>query len=72
MYIDANVQYGLVIGSNLYEQLGKRVEICLPDGVEFRRAKKVFANSLMMTEGVSLNTLDGRSKTGRSRGCFKR
>ena len=72
VYIDANVQYGLVIGSNLYEQLGKRVEICLPDGVEFRRAKKVFANSLMMTEGVSLNTLDGKKQDGSITGMFQK
>ena len=72
VYIDANVQYALVIGSSLYEKLGKRVQICLPDGVEFRRAKKVFSNSLMMSEGVALNTLDGKKQDASITGMFQK
>ena len=72
VYIDANVQYALVIGSSLYEKLGKRVQICLPDGVEFRRAKKVFSNSLMMSEGVTLNTLDGKKQDASITGMFQK
>ena len=38
----------------------------------FRRAKKVFSNSLMMSEGVTLNTLDGKKQDASITGMFQK
>jgi hypothetical protein len=35
-------------------ETGKTCEILVPDGVEFRRAKKVFASSLELSDGQGL------------------
>lgn len=72
VYIDANVQYGLVIGQKIFEKLGKKVQILLPDGIEFRRARKQFERALEMTEGVTLNTLDGRKADSSLTGMFQK
>ena len=60
VYIDLNIQYALTVFSKIYKETGKTCELLVPDGPEYRRAKKVFANSLELSEGCVLNTLDGR------------
>ena len=46
--------------NKVYRETGKTCEILVPDGPEYRRAKKVFLNSLELSEGCKLNTLDGK------------
>jgi len=60
VYIDLNIQYALTIFHKVYRETGKTCEILVPDGPEYRRAKKVFLNSLELSEGCTLNTLDGK------------
>ena len=60
VYIDLNIQYALTVFSKIYKETGKTCELLVPDGPEYRRAKKVFANSLELSEGCVLNTLDGQ------------
>lgn len=60
VYIDLNIQYALTIFNKVYRETGKTCEILVPDGPEYRRAKKVFLNSLELSEGCTLNTLDGK------------
>ena len=60
VYIDLNIQYALTVFSKLHKETGKTCELLVPDGPEYRRAKKVFANSLELSEGCTINTLDGR------------
>lgn len=60
VYIDLNIQYALTVFSKIYKETGKTCEVLVPDGPEYRRAKKVFANSLELSDGCTLNTLDGR------------
>jgi hypothetical protein len=60
VYIDLNIQYALTIFSEVYKETGKTCEILLPDGTEYRRAKNVFSNMLELSEGCTLNTLDGK------------
>jgi len=58
VYIDLNIQYALTVFSKIYKETGKTCEILVPDGPEYRRAKKVFANALELSDGCTLNTLD--------------
>ena len=60
MYIDLNIQYALTVFSKIHKETGKTCELLVPDGPEYRRAKKIFANSLELSEGCVLNTLDGQ------------
>lgn len=61
VYIDANLQYALTIARRLNEECGKKVDVLVPDGVEYRRAKKIFENALGLATGeVRINVLDGR------------
>jgi len=60
VYIDANVQYALVVAQKLNVEQGKKVDILVPDGIEYRRAKKIFENALDLSTGVRLNVLDGK------------
>jgi hypothetical protein len=59
VYIDANVQYALVVAQSMNKDLGMKVDILVPDGVEYRRAKKIFEAALDLSSGVRLNVLDG-------------
>ena len=56
VYIDLNIQYALTIFNKVYRETGKTCEILVPDGPEYRRAKKVFLNSLELSEGCLLYT----------------
>lgn len=58
VYIDLNIQFALTVFSKIYKETGKTCEVLVPDGPEYRRAKKVFANSLELSDGCALNTLD--------------
>mmetsp|Transcript_10328 Transcript_10328/g.25319 ORF Transcript_10328/g.25319 Transcript_10328/m.25319 type:complete len:393 (+) Transcript_10328:98-1276(+) len=58
IYIDLNIQYALTVFNKIYKETGKRCEVLVPDGPEYRRAKKVFASSLQLSEGCTLNVLD--------------
>ena len=60
VYMDLNIQYALTIFSKIYKETGKTCEVLVSDGPDYRRAKKVFANSLELSEGCTLNTLDGK------------
>ena len=53
VYIDLNIQYALTVFSKLHKETGKTCELLVPDGPEYRRAKKVFANSLELSEGCT-------------------
>ena len=64
VYIDANVQYALVVAQKLNAEMGKNVDVLVPDGIEYRRAKKIFENALgLSSAGVRLNVLDGRKSS---------
>ena len=61
VYIDANLQYALTIAKRLNEEKGKRVDVLVPDGIEYRRAKKIFEQALgLSNEQVRINVLDGK------------
>jgi len=61
VYIDANMQYALLLAQKLNSEMGKNVDVLVPDGIEYRRAKKIFENALDLSDsGVRLNVLDGR------------
>jgi len=61
VYIDANMQYALLLAQKLNSEMGKNVDVLVPDGIEYRRAKKILENALDLSDsGVRLNVLDGR------------
>ena len=60
VYINLNIQYALTIFNSVYRETGKTCEILLSDGPEYRRAKEIFASSVELSEGCTLNTLDGK------------
>ena len=71
-YMDANVQYALKIGNLMYKVMNKKVQVLLPDGIEFRRAREMFTNAMSLTEEVTLNSLDGKKRDGSLQGMFER
>ena len=60
VYINLNIQYALTIFNRVYRETGKICEILLPDGPEYRRAGELFTSSVELSEGCTLNTLDGK------------
>jgi len=59
VYIDANVRYALAIAQSLNEEMKMKIDVVVPDGVEYRRAKKIFEATLDLSPEVRINALDG-------------
>lgn len=57
VFIDNNIQFAIQISARLFKETGKRVEILLPDGPEYRRAKEKFKLAFTYTEGADGVTL---------------
>jgi hypothetical protein len=57
IFIDNNIQFAISVSGKLYKETGKTVQILLPDGPEYRRAKDKFKAGLQFTEGAEGITL---------------
>eukprot|EP00746_Dinoflagellata_sp_MGD_P168202 gnl/MRDRNA2_/MRDRNA2_99458_c0_seq1.p1 gnl/MRDRNA2_/MRDRNA2_99458_c0~~gnl/MRDRNA2_/MRDRNA2_99458_c0_seq1.p1 ORF type:complete len:479 (+),score=89.60 gnl/MRDRNA2_/MRDRNA2_99458_c0_seq1:65-1438(+) len=57
LFIDNNIQYAISIASKVHKETGKKIQLLLPDGIEYRRAKDKFKTSLEFADGVTLNSL---------------